>query len=416
MASINSKIKPDGWTASLEIIFHESATFMDYLHGAVEDEETESAGYYEYARESWQMWRAAKVREDASSNEKPNYENDYSQNVHYELEIEEWIRTAPWATELLICKSFPAKDWNELSEPEREKIMLAISARRKVEPLPLQILRYSHYPKEEFPEFNELAAQAKPVMKNVLPGEPHDRAKITRARVKKSGAVYYCLFNVDFSESKNLLHDRFVECLKQDEIERDWNAHKKQRTGKNPNALRSTKIVPPKGEWRASTYWCLFEVDLSARKGDLTKQFEKWLALPKIKKLLNQYKIEKRGSSDKWKDRLKDLAAWRLYRENENSCDKANNFANANRKKFETWPEIYETCKKVNGKWPYKPNDPRPFRDAKRVGDDALNSAPLFSCADDYRHAKGEVIRVLSDWIPDEFKQPSSENHSDVRL
>jgi hypothetical protein len=293
--------------------------------------------------------------------------------------------------------------WNELSEPERKKIMLSIYARRKVEPLLLQILHYWHYPKDKFPDFNELAAQTKPVMKNVLPGEPHEPAKITRAMVQKTGAVYHCLFIVDFSESKNLLHDRFVAWLNQDEIEKLWDGCKKQRSGKHHNALRSTKVVPSHG----SSHWCLFEVNLSARKGDLTKQFDMWLAAPKIRAQLKQYNQEKRGNSDKWKDRLKDMAAWRLYRENGNDFEKANQFANQNRKKFETWPEIHATCKKVNGKWPYKPHDPRPFRDAKPIKGKspiAANEADLFS-DDDYRHAKGEAVKALTDWIPNEFKK-----------
>jgi hypothetical protein len=44
---INSRIKPDGWTASHQIIFHESATFMDYLHGVVKDKEAESRNWLE---------------------------------------------------------------------------------------------------------------------------------------------------------------------------------------------------------------------------------------------------------------------------------------------------------------------------------------------------------------------------------
>ena len=390
-AALFANLKPDGWTASLKTTFHKSATFMDYLHGEVNDEEAESACRYEYARESWQMWKAVKVRKEARANGKLNCENDFWQNVFYETEVEEWIRVAPWATELLMCESFPDKDWNELSEPERKKIMFMFYARRKVEPLPLQILHYFHYPKEEFPEFNELAAQTKPVMKNVRPGETQMPAKVTKAMTPKSGSVYHCLFTVDFSESKNLLHDRFVAWLNQDEIEKLWQGHKKQRKSKNRNALRPTNIVQPKGEWRASTYWCLFEVDLSARKGDLTKQFEKWLALPKIKKLLNQYKQEKRGTSDKWKDRLKDLAAWRLCREittEPKAWIWANEYACQHRKDNRTFHNA--KAQKLNGKI-IPANEARLFGDPSEASD-ALRNA----------------LSLLAEWVPsDEFKEPS---------
>jgi hypothetical protein len=391
MDLLSSRIKPEDWTASNEIAFHKSATFMDYLHGDVKDEEAESACHYEYARESWQMWKAFKVRKEARANGKLNYENDFWQNVFYEAEVEEWIRATTWATELLMCESFPDKDWNELSKPERKKIMFMFYARRKVEPLPLQILHYFHYPKEKFPEFNELAAQNKPVMKNVRPGETQVPVKLTKAMTLKSGSVYHCLFTVDFSESKNLLHDRFVAWLNQDMIEERWEGHKKQRKDKNRNALRSTKIVPPKGEWRASTYWCLFEVDLSARKGDLTDQFDKWLASPKIKKLLKRYKQEKRGTSDKWKDRLKDLAAWRLCREI------------TKEPKAWIWANEY-ACKHRK--------DNRQFHNAKAQRPNGkiipANQARLFGDPSEASDAVRNALDLLAEWIPsDEFKEPS---------
>ena len=84
---------------------------MDYLHGDVKDEEAHAACYYEYARESWQMRRAVEVRKQACENGKLKCEKDFWQNVFYETEVREWA--TPWATELLMCESFPNKDWNE---------------------------------------------------------------------------------------------------------------------------------------------------------------------------------------------------------------------------------------------------------------------------------------------------------------
>ena len=360
---------------------------MDYLHGDVKNEEAEFACRYEYARESKDVWDAAKLRDDAQKGQNLNCEQAFWQ-VHYEFE--DWIKGTGWLTDFFLCESFPHKDWNELSDAERKKVLF-LHETRKVSPLPLQILHYFHYPKEEFPEFNELAAQTKPVMKNVRPGETQMPAKVTKAMTPKSGSVYHCLFTVDFSESKNLLHDRFVAWLNQDEIEKLWQGHKKQRKSKNRNALRPTNIVQPKGEWRASTYWCLFEVDLSARKGDLTKQFEKWLALPKIKKLLNQYKQEKRGTSDKWKDRLKDLAAWRLCREittEPKAWIWANEYACQHRKDNRTFHNA--KAQKLNGKI-IPANEARLFGDPSEASD-ALRNA----------------LSLLAEWVPsDEFKEPS---------
>ncbi len=389
---------------SKKIIFHKPATFMDYLHGDVKDGEAWIACLYEYARESKDMWDAAKLLDDARVSGNLNCEKDFWR-IHYEFE--HWIRVTDWTTCFLMCESFPETDWNALSAAEREKILRF--ERRTVAPLHLQWLyddagtlkRKREGGFIDFPEFDELAARTVPVVKNVRPGENQEPLTKTEAMVQKSGSVYYCLFRVDFSESKNLLHDRFVAWLKRSDIEQLWQEHKKQRDNKNRNALRPAKIV----QWHVSSHWCLFEVDLSARKGDLTKQFDKWLASSENKKRLVRHCLNKSGKTGEWKDRLKDLAAWRLYRENQNSCDKANKFANDNRKRFKTWQDIHATCKKMNGKWPYKPNDPKPFYNAKALKSENSpptlhNQADLFSHDEDYRHAKSNALKLLSDWIP----------------
>jgi hypothetical protein len=63
-ATLFADLKPAGWTASKKTIFHKSANFMDYLHGDVNNEEAEFACRYEYARESKDVWDAAKLRDD----------------------------------------------------------------------------------------------------------------------------------------------------------------------------------------------------------------------------------------------------------------------------------------------------------------------------------------------------------------
>jgi hypothetical protein len=406
MELLCSRIKPDGWTASEKRIFHKSPTFMDYLHGDVKVEEAEFACRYEYARESKDVWDAAKLRDNAKEKLNLNCEQAYW-SVHYEFE--DWIQVTYWLTDFFLCESFPHKDWNALNDAEKKKILF-LHETRKVPPLSLQILHYVHYPKEEFPEFNELAAQTEPIVKNVRPGEIQEPVKVTKAMTQKFGSIYYCLFVVDFSESPKLLSQRFVAWLNQSKIESLWLKHKKQRAGAIVNSLRTGKVVRWKG--MRGAYWSSFEVDLSASKGDLTEQFKKWLALPENKERLKQYKQEKRGTSDNWKDRLKDLAVWRLYRENENSCDKANKFAHDNRKRFATRLEIYAAGKTANGKRFYKFNDPRPFRDAKAIKGIhriAANEAELFSHDEDYRHAKCNALKLLIDWIPREFEKPFPE-------
>lgn len=245
-------------------------------------------------------------------------------------------------------------------------------------------------------KFKQLADANTPPIPEVQPGQEIPPMPLVPAMVQKHGAVYWCLFEVDFSESQDRVSDRFLEWLKRQE-------HKTQRTSKTGKILRAQKV---RRHWN-SIYYCLFEVDLSAGQGALTKQFKKWLASPENRKRLRRYVKEKRGATGQSLDRLKDLAAWRLYRENGNNCEQANLFANQNRKKFKDWPEIFRTCKKKNGKWPYKPGDFRPFHNAKTTGDDLLNNAPLFSASDDYRHAKMRAMERLADSYPREFKKPS---------
>jgi hypothetical protein len=159
--------------------------------------------------------------------------------------------------------------------------------------------------------------------------------------------------------------------------------------------------------YSSTIYFCLFQVDLSARKGDLTKQFKKWLASHENRSRLRRCRKESRGATGRSFDRLKELAAWRLYRENKNSWTEANKFATQHRKTFKNWPEVYATCKRVKGSWPYKPGDLRPFHNAKNIRSTLANKADLFSCDDDYRHTKMKVIERLSESYYREFRKPS---------
>ena len=394
-AALFANLKPDGWTASLKTTFHKSASFMDYLHGDVKDEEAWFACHYEYARESKDIWDAAKLRDDARTERNLNCEQAFW-SVHYEFE--HWIQGTGWLTDFFLCESFPHKDWNALSEVERKQILF-LHETRKIPPLRMQILHYLHYPKEEFPEFNELAAQTKPVVKNVLPGEPQEPVKVTEAMTQKFGSVYHCLFAVDYSESPKLLLQRFVEWLKlpkSDALRKPRN----ERISKVGKLFRPKKIVR---QWHTSSHWCLFEVDLSALIGDLTKQFKKWLASPENKKQLKRHYSNKRGKTGEWEDRLKDLAAWRLCREigqQSKTWIYANEYACKHRKTKPVVVKKGELAQKI----------PMPFRDAKRTKNSPANQAPLFSDQSEASDAARNAWDLLVDLIPSEFKKPSSDS------
>ncbi len=302
-----------------------------------------------------------------------------------------------------MCKSFPTKDWNELLPEERKKIVNRYET-RPVPPLPMPDLLWTPQAGLMLNKFKQLANTNTPPIPEAQPGQEIPPMQPVLAMLQKRSSVYWCLFEVNFSESKDHLINQFLAWLKQPDIAGLWREHKKQRAANARSSLRALKVR----RYLNTRYLCLFEVNLSARMGDLTGQFKKWLALLENCKRLNRYGNEKRGATGQPLDRLKDLAAWRLYRENKNKCEQANLFANQNRKKFKTWPEIYRTCKKKNGKWPYKPSEPRPFHAAQPTKDKhPVNQSDLFAHDEDYRHSKMRVMERLSDSFPREFKKPS---------
>jgi len=405
MEPIKHGTKPVGWAASDEIAFHKSKTFMDYLHGDVKKDEAGFACGYEYARESKELWEAAEKR-DEMLKKFPNLDCE---------KLVLWIlgqnarrgQVYPmWAWRFLMCRSFPSKDWNVLNETERGKILGRYET-RPVPPLPMPDLLWEPAAVAMLAEFKKLAAANTLPIPEVKPGDAIPPMVPVPAMAQKNGSIYRCLFAVDFSESKDRLADRFLEWLKQPAITELWQKFKNQRTSKP--GKRSLRALKNRRFWN-SVWFCLLEVDFAARKGDLTGEFNKWLALPENRKRLKKYGMEKRGVTGQPLDRLKDLAAWRLYRENGNRWESANQFAADHRKFFKSWTEVHATCKKVNDAWPYEQGDPRPFHGARAAKDDTLvpvNQADLFSCDDDYRHGKMKVMARLSVLCPREFKKPS---------
>jgi hypothetical protein len=374
---------------------------MDYLHGDVDEKEAELACSYEYARESQELREDAKERDD-------NLEK------HPKLDCKKLVLSIVqrssmngrvhrfWECCFLMCRGFPTKDWNELSKPDRVKILRRYET-RQVPRLPMPDLLFTPQAVSMLAGFKQLADANTPPIQDVRPGEKSPPLKRLPAMLQKAGSVYWCVFELDFSESKNRALDRFLEWLNQSAIKKLWQKHKDQRTKRPGAAIHALRVRRRSN----SVYFCLFQVDLSARKSDLTKQFKKWLALPENRHRLRRYRKESRGTTGGPFDRLRDLAAWRLYREHGNRIDDANEFAKAHRKAFKNWPEVNSAWKRVNGKSPYSPGDPRPFHNAKSVPPVSANQADLFSSDEDYRHAKMRVTERLSKSNYREFRKPS---------
>lgn len=293
-----------------------------------------------------------------------------------------------------MCQSFPTKDWIELS-PEDRRFILRWET-RQFPPLRMPDVLWEPRVWAMHTKFKALAETAVPPIEEVKPGQPGSPMPYAPAMLQKGGSVYYCVFEVDFSESRDSLKEQFVAWLHVLYVTERLHEHKKQRSATG-TPLRQRKMRRYFSFWKPALYWCLFEVDLSARKGDLVKQFAKWLRAPENRKRLARYAKGKRGTTGDLLDRLKDLAAWRLYREYGNSCEQANKFAGDHRKT--------KLVTVLKGKPPMKIG--RPFHNARALKNDPLvptNLAGLFSCDAEYRTAQGRVLKHLADCFPAEFK------------
>ena len=147
----------------------------------------------------------------------------------------------------------------------------------------------------------------------------------------------------------------------------------------------------------------LFTLDFSETKKRMLERFEAWLDLPENKERLKLYNRDTTGKTGESKDRLKDLATWRLY-EGLPAHDRFNRlikFTQDNRKKFANPTRI--------GGVQYKKGDDMPFHDARKgqSREEPLNKAPLYSEESSVRKAIGEARKYLAKIIRWEFGDQS---------
>ncbi len=324
--------------------FHISTTFMDYLHGDVNEEEAQDACRYEYARESKLLCEAAKEPDSLKARATLDWQQAALAVVG--RHPQHWFARASWAATVLGCPSFPNKDWNEL-RPEERKQLMRFSRTEKIPPLPMTDV-YTLKVTGVLDKFREMAGEAEPIIEAVRPGQVGKPMRLVAPVLQKWESVFYALFDVDYS----------------------------------------------KGETQ------------------LVKEFKAWLRLSENLERLDTYEKPKTGTTGGPLDRLKNLAAWRLYRELDNDWDAANKFANDHRKHFKDWQEIREKCTPEQRKQ-YKPGDPRPFRDAKQKEEKQAtgelvvippNQASLFGEDSDARKAQGSAWSFLTQIMPEEFR------------
>lgn len=281
--------------------FHTSRTFVDYLHGDVAEEETWFACLYEYARESKNL-RDASNRRDELKRKGLGCEKAAL------CAVEEMWERPIFLSEVLTfleCKSFPTKDWNELTPGERSGIM-RLHPTKKVPPLGMTDI-YTLKAIGVLDQFKAMAEEATPVVEEVSPG----------------------------------------------------------------TKVKPLNLVWPMLQQHESNHQAIFALDFSEAETRLVNRFREWLKLPSNQERLKQYARPKRGTTGKSLDRLKDLAAWRLYRELGNNWNAANDFANKNRKPRKPFRDAKPKKENwVSGKGKITPaNDVDLFCDNAEAGD-----------------------------------------------
>lgn len=162
----------------------------------------------------------------------------------------------------------------------------------------------------------------------------------------------------------------------------------KKNVGNPKPSPKSLPIVEgwPKQKLKKSPWvHAMFILNFRKSKKQLRKEFEAWLDLPKNQRRHRQFDSKQTGKTGAFKDRLKDLASWRLYRAL--GCEEALNFAAKHRKVDKA------------GR-PLAFHDPRKEQ-SKKV---PLNQSALYSEGDSaFSKAKARAVRHLGAFLPWEF-------------
>jgi hypothetical protein len=331
-------IKPGEQWRELQHTFHTSRTFMDYLHGDVQEEEASVACQYEYARESKTLWEAAQERDRLHA----SYKKDWQQVAHHVIDQypNRWWGMGMTLRLFLGCPSFPQKDWQELTPQERAQLG-RFTRTQKIPPLAMTDV-YTLQAAGVLDQLTAMAKEATPEIVVVPPGQTGPSMKFLAPIVHRGGSLFSAVFDLDFSKGRT----------------------------------------------------------------QLLKEFGEWLRLPEYQKLLRQYQQPKTGTTGQWLDRLKDLAAWRLYRELDNDLEAANHFANERRKCFEDHQEIQRMFPTNEQRGKCKVGNPRPFRDAKPKGGQLNSQSDLFCDEAEALGVKKSPLEFLTSIMPEDFPPP----------
>jgi len=233
-----------------------------------------------------------------------------------------WFLQGSWSA-FYECPSFPAKGWNELSNSERKEL---------------------------------LHMGGFPLPSNVIPPLRMNEVWLLNAQ----GV---------FDEFKAMAEKVMEE---------------KRRLAKPDRVYPIIEGLPRQKEKASQWVQALFTIDFGKTKKRLTEEFAKWLEMPVNKSRFAAHKKDPTGKTGMFKDRLKDLAAWRIYCGCDRNGDRANDFANQNR---------------IKG---------RPFHDSRQgqLKKCSLHEAPLYSeeaVEAGFLKAQRRVLDYRADFIPWEY-------------
>ena len=232
------------------------------------------------------------------------------------------------------CPSFPKKRWNQLSQRERANILLCFLP-DQIEPLRM----IDVWLLDGMGIFDRLKTMAAEVTESKKPHKPQR---------KVYPIIEHPIFDARF-------HQRKV---------------------------------------RVAWVHVLFTLDFGKTKKRLLQEFDQWLQLRENKARFDAHRQNPIGKTGAFKDRLKDLAAWRLYREL--GCEDALAFAQKNRKRD-------------------KHGKPRQFHDARKEQSKtkmSLNEAPLYSEHNEesgFLKAKARALAYGMELIPWAFRKSAED-------
>lgn len=148
-------------------------------------------------------------------------------------------------------------------------------------------------------------------------------------------------------------------------------------------------------------------MDFGESPNQMLKRFKAWLDLPENEKRTNAFECDPTGTTGKFKDRLKDLATWRLF--DELGFDEMLKFAAANRRRFTESAERRIKDGKDSKIVKYNLGDRMPFHDARQGQSDKapLNEAPLFTELRSASKAITQAREYLAKMISEAFDQGS---------